>query len=236
MKKKTKKIFADNSSWTFDKNVAYNFDYHIEKSVPLYNEFKWLGEKLSDYYLKEDSIVYDLGCSTGSFLKRLAIRHDSKKKLKLYGIDIVKNMINFAKKKNKHKKITYQNKDILNYNFKKSDFFISFYSIQFIHPKHRQLLINKIYKKLNWGGAFLFVEKVRSYDARTQDQLTNIYEEFKIDNKFSLKEIINKKLSLKGVLEPFSTKANLQMLKRAGFEDASTVAKFACFEFFLAIK
>jgi tRNA (cmo5U34)-methyltransferase len=236
MKKKSKKIFADNSSWTFDKNVASNFDYHIEKSVPLYNEFKWLGEKLSDYYLKEDSIVYDIGCSTGSFLKRLAIRHDNKKKLKLHGIDIVKNMINFAKKNNKHKKITYQNKDILKYNFKKSDFFISFYTIQFIHPKHRQLLINKIYKKLNWGGAFLFVEKVRSYDARTQDQLTNIYEEFKIDNKFSLKEIINKKHSLKGVLEPFSTKANLQMLKRAGFEDVSTVAKFACFEFFLAIK
>lgn len=236
MKKKSKKIFADNSSWTFDKNVASSFDYHIEKSVPLYNEFKWLGEKLSDYYLKEDSTVYDIGCSTGSFLKRLAIRHDNKKKLKLYGIDIVKNMINFAKKNNKHKKITYQNKDILKYNFEKSDFFISFYTIQFIHPKHRQLLINKIYKKLNWGGAFLFVEKVRSYDARTQDQLTNIYEEFKIDNKFSLKEIINKKLSLKGVLEPFSTKANLQMLKRAGFEDVSTVAKFACFEFFLAIK
>jgi tRNA (cmo5U34)-methyltransferase len=236
MKKKSKKIFADNSSWTFDKNVAHNFDYHIEKSVPLYNEFKWLGEKLSDYYLKEDSTVYDIGCSTGSFLKRLAIRHDNKKKLKLHGIDIVKNMINFAKKNNKHKKITYQNKDILKYNFKKSDFFISFYTIQFIHPKHRQLLINKIYKKLNWGGAFLFLEKVRSYDARTQDQLTNIYEEFKIDNKFSLKEIINKKLSLKGVLEPFSTKANLQMLKRAGFEDVSTVAKFACFEFFLAIK
>jgi tRNA (cmo5U34)-methyltransferase len=236
MKKKSKKIFADNSSWTFDKNVASNFDYHIEKSVPLYNEFKWLGEKLSDYYLKEDSTVYDIGCSTGSFLKRLAIRHDNKKKLKLHGIDIVKNMINFAKKNNKHKKITYQNKDILKYNFEKSDFFISFYTIQFIHPKHRQLLINKIYKKLNWGGAFLFVEKVRSYDARTQDQLTNIYEEFKIDNKFSLKEIINKKHSLKGVLEPFSTKANLQMLKRAGFEDVSTVAKFACFEFFLAIK
>jgi len=236
MKKKSKKIFADNSSWTFGKDVASNFDCHIEKSVPLYNEFKWLGERLSDYYLKEDSIVYDIGCSTGSFLKRLAIRHDNKKKIKFYGIDIIKNMINFAKKNNKHKKITYQNKDALNYNFKKSDFFISFYTIQFIHPKHRQLLINKIYKKLNWGGAFLFIEKVRSYDARTQDQLTNIYEEFKIENKFSLKEIINKKLSLKGVLEPFSTKANLQMLKRAGFEDVSTVAKFACFEFFLAIK
>ena len=77
---------------------------------------------------------------------------------------------------------------------------------------------------------------MRSYDARTQDQLTSIYEDFKINNNFSLKEIVNKKQSLKGILEPFSSKANLQMLKRSGFKDISSVAKFICFEFFLAIK
>ena len=27
-----KKIFANNASWTFDKNVAQKFDYHINKS------------------------------------------------------------------------------------------------------------------------------------------------------------------------------------------------------------
>ena len=77
---------------------------------------------------------------------------------------------------------------------------------------------------------------MRSYDARTQDQLTSIYEEYKIDNGFSLKEITNKKMSLKGILEPFSSRANIQMLKRAGFVDVSSVAKFVSFEFFLAIK
>ena len=66
--------------------------------------------------------------------------------------------------------------------------------------------------------------------------MSNIYEEFKTQNGFSLKEIINKKKSLKGVLEPFSSKANLDMLKRAGFIDMSTVGKFVGFEFFLAIK
>ena len=64
----------------------------------------------------------------------------------------------------------------------------------------------------------------------------NIYEEFKIENGFTLKEIINKKKSLKGILEPFSSKANLDMLKRAGFIDMSTVGKYLSFEFFLAIK
>ena len=38
-----------------------------------------------------------------------------------------------------------------------SDLIISF-TMQFIHPKHRQDVINKIYKSLNWGGAFLFLK------------------------------------------------------------------------------
>ena len=235
-KKKNYKILAKNASWTFDKNVPTKFDYHINKSIPFYQEFAWLGEKISDFYIKENSIVYDIGCSTGSFLKRLSLRHKEKKKIKFVGIDIVKNMIKFAKLKNQSGKIKYTHSDILKYKFKPSDLFISFYTIQFIHPKKRQDLLNKIYKSLNWGGAFFFVEKVRSYDARTQDQLTNIYEEFKINNGFTLKEIINKKHSLKGILEPFSSSANIQMLKRSGFKDINSIGKFVCFEFFLAIK
>jgi tRNA (cmo5U34)-methyltransferase len=145
-------------------------------------------------------------------------------------------MVSFAKKKNNAKNIRFINKDLINYKFNKSDFILSFYTMQFIKPKDRQNLVNKIFKSLNWGGAFFLVEKVRSYDARTQDQMTTIYEEFKLYNGFSEKEITAKKKSLKGILEPFSSNANIQMLKRAGFKDVSSVAKFICFEGFLAIK
>ena len=231
-----KNLFAKNSSWTFDKNVPKEFDKHIYKSVPLYHQIQWLCEELSDFYLKDDSLVYDIGCSTGSLLKKIANRHKSKKKLKLIGIDIVKKMVSFAKKKNNAKNIRFINKDLINYKFNKSDFILSFYTMQFIKPKDRQNLVNKIFKSLNWGGAFFLVEKVRSYDARTQDQMTTIYEEFKLYNGFREKEITAKKKSLKGILEPFSSNANIQMLKRAGFKDVSSVAKFICFEGFLAIK
>ena len=231
-----KNLFAKNSSWTFDKNVPKEFDKHIYKSVPLYHQMHWLCEQLSDFYVKNDSHIYDIGCSTGSLIKRLANRHKNKKKLKLTGIDIVDKMIKFAKKNNSGKNISFIKKDLINYKFQKSDFIISFYTMQFIRPKDRQKLINKIFKSLNWGGAFFLVEKVRSYDARTQDQMTTIYEEFKLYNGFSEQEISAKKKSLKGVLEPFSTNANIQMLKRAGFIDVSSIAKFVCFEGFLAIK
>ncbi len=231
-----KNIFAKNSSWSFDKNVPKNFDKHISKSVPLYNETHWLCEQISDFYVKEDSTVYDIGCSTGKLLNKIAKRHKLKKKVRYIGLDVVKKMILYAQKKNNHKQIKFLNKNVVNYKLKKTDFIICFYTLQFIHPKHRQNVLNKIFKSLNWGGALFLVEKVRSYDARTQDQMTTIYEEFKLYNGFSEKEISGKKKSLKGILEPFSSNANIQMLKRAGFKDVSTISKFISFEGFLAIK
>ena len=37
-------------------------------------------------------------------------------------------------------------------------------------------------------------------------------------------------------MEPFSTKGNYDLLKRAGFKDIITVFKYLCFEGILAIK
>ena len=145
-------------------------------------------------------------------------------------------MINFCKRKYKSKKILFQKKDVLKVNLSNTCIISSFYTIQFISPKKRQILINKIYKSLNWGGAFFFIEKVRGSDARFQDILTQIYNEFKLTQGFSSEEIIGKSRSLKGVMEPFSTLGNIQMLKRSGFKDIMTIFKYGSFEGFLAIK
>ena len=94
-------------------------------------------------------------------------------------------MINFANKNsNKTKNTKFIKKDILNFKFKKSDLIISYYTTQFIKPRDRQKLFNKIYKSLNWGGAFVMFEKVRANDARFQDISTALYNEFKLQNKY----------------------------------------------------
>jgi len=148
----------------------------------------------------------------------------------------VPEMIKFAKKNNSQKNITYLLNNISKYKFLKSDFIISFYTVQFIKQKYRQKIINNIFKSLNWGGGFFFAEKVRSYDARTQDMNNEVYKEWKAYQGFSDEEINSKTKSLKGILDPFSSKGNLEMLKRAGFKDFSVIAKFVSFEIVLAIK
>ena len=146
-------------------------------------------------------------------------------------------MIDISKKRLKKYSQSYLKcADINKVKFKKSDFITSYYTIQFIHPKFRQKLLNKLYESLNWGGALVFFEKVRSPDARFQDITTQLYNEFKIMNGYSKDEILSKTLSLKGVMEPFSTQGNIDLLKRAGFVDITTISKYICFEGFLAIK
>jgi tRNA (cmo5U34)-methyltransferase len=113
---------------------------------------------------------------------------------------------------------------------------VLYYTLQFIDTAYRQEVINKIYNSLEWGGALFLFEKVRAADARFQDITTTTYEEYKVRNNFSDEEIMSKKRSLIGILEPFSTQGNLDMLKRAGFIDINSIFKYICFEGFLAIK
>ena len=230
-------IMTKNSQWKFSGKTAKNFDKHISKSVPLYQWSHDIALKTSDFFLTEKGNSYDLGCSTGTFLKQICKRNNNYKKIKFTGVDEIKDMCNLAKKKNqKNKNVRIVNTNINSLKLKKSVLITSFYTIQFIHPSKRQKIFNKIYKSLNWGGAFIFFEKVRAPDARFQDILSQMYQDYKIDQGYSADEIVSKSRSLKGVMEPFSSKANVELLKRAGFKDIISIMKFLCFEGWLAIK
>ena len=159
------------------------------------------------------------------------------KKVRFIGIDQELSMVEQAKKEiGKRENVELLVDDINLHEYEPADLIISYYTVQFVPPKQRQKLINKIYESLNWGGGFLLFEKVRAGDARFQDMMTGLYTDFKIDQGYDNDEIIGKTRSLKGILEPFSTDGNLDLLARAGFEDVMTIQKYVCFEGFLCIK
>ncbi len=224
------------ANWKFDSSVASNFNSHISRSVPLYETGHEIIKNLSDYFLFENSICYDLGCSTGSLLATLASYHEHKPDIEFIGIDSSKSMIEECKNRHSSLNIKFINEDIRNIELENSDLIISNYTLQFIRPKDKQKLVDKVYSSLNWGGAFILFEKVRACDARFQDIITSLYNDYKLSKGYRPDELIAKSQSLKGVLEPFSTEANFDMLKRAGFVDMISVFKYLCFEGFLAIK
>lgn len=229
-------IEADIGSWSFGGDVPKTFEDHIIKSVPGYLEGHNLISKLAPFFLAEKGVrCFEIGCSTGKLTKTIR-SYTKRDDIEFIGIDLEDSMVKFATKNNDYDNCRFETADVLDYDFSGSSLITSYFTIQFIHPSVRQQVINKVYESLNWGGAFLLFEKVRGPDARFHDIMQTLYTEYKLDQGFSEKEIISKSLSLKGILEPFSTEANIKMLQRAGFEDINIIHKKLSFEGYLAIK
>lgn len=226
---------AERAGWSFGGQTPKHFDRHVRRSVPFYEAGHGLVAQISDYFVRHDTVGYEIGSSTGTLVRELACRHP---KARWFGIETEAAMIEQARdpQYQSPRNLEFLQADAQDVDYQPSDFIVSYYTVQFIPPKRRQVLIDRIYSALNWGGAFLLFEKVRAPDARFQDLMSTLYTEFKLENGYTPAEILSKASSLKGVLEPFSTQGNLDMLQRAGFVDVMTIFKHVCFEGFLAIK
>lgn len=236
MSRVDKDIEAANAAWSFE-DIAPHFDEHVRKSVPLYNEGHTLICQLSDFFLPEGALVTELGVSTGALAEKFLKHNAQRSDLRYIGLDRVESMVARARQRcTGDARAEFLVDDILTGPLEKSSMILSYYTVQFVPPRARQELINRIFNALEWGGAFVMFEKVRAPDARFQDIANQVYHEYKLMNEFSESEILQKQRSLKGVLEPFSTQGNLDLLRRAGFSDIMTVMKYVCFEGFLAIK
>ncbi len=229
-------LTAPNAGWTFSGETAHQFSDHIRTSVPLYDEGHQLVCELSDFFVRDNSTCYDIGSSVGELTAKLATHHVNKPNVRWVGIDSEIDMVQKATDSHTIPNLSFTQDDCGSIEYEKTDLIVAYYTIQFVPPHRRQELLTKLYNALNWGGALILFEKVRGADARFQDIATTLYTDFKLKNGYSPDEIISKTRSLKGVLEPFSTQGNLDLLKRAGFVDVMTVMKYVCFEGFLAIK
>lgn len=229
-------IHAPNAAWSFAGEATVHFDDHVSKSVPLYRLGHDLVEQLSDFFVGDGSVVYDIGCSTGTLTERLARRHERRTAL-IIGVDCEPDMVAAARQRcGDREGVRIVLADVREMSWEKADLVVLYYALQFVPPKSRQLVLNEIYEALNWGGALIMFDKVRAPDARFQDMMAQMYTEYKLGQGYSPDDIVAKSRSLKRILEPFSTQGNLGLLARAGFVDVMTVQKYVCFEGFLAIK
>lgn len=237
-----KKILIDNKltavegDWQFNSSVAKVFDKHVRKSIPFYDEIQKDVSRLSEWFIKDGSNYYDIGCSTGETIYNIFKRHN-KKDIKIYGLDIQRKMLQLARVRNKSKKIQFLKKDLTQkIKLKKNDFTTSLFTMCFLKKNKRQELLKTIFESLNSQGAFIFVEKINSNNSYNQSMFTEIYYDFKIDNKLSRSHIINKAKSLRGVMKPLTEEENIKMLKKIGFKKVEVFFKWFHFTGILAIK
>jgi len=220
----------------FDEDVASVFDDMLTRSVPFYKQVLELTTSFALKYIKENSIIYDLGCSTATTLINIANTTDLN--LNLIGIDTSEAMLKRAKQKTKAYgiDIEFVNDDIFNINLKKSSVFISNYTLQFIRPLKREELIKKIYNSLEDGGVFIFSEKVISDNVVLNKQFIDEYYNFKKIQGYSEFEISQKREALENVLIPYTYEENKQMVLDAGFKHFDCIFKWINFSTFIAIK
>jgi len=229
-KRKIKKQFE------FDEDVASVFDDMLNRSVPFYKESLDLTTSFALKYAKENSCIYDLGCSTASTLINISKKSDIK--LKLIGIDSSAAMLKRAEHKANAFAIDLNliNDDIFNINFKSSSVIISNYTLQFIRPLQREKLIKKIYNSLDVGGVFIFSEKTISENKLLNKQFIDKYYEFKKIQGYSQFEISQKREALENVLIPYTYEENKKMILDAGFSHFDCIFKWINFATFIAIK
>lgn len=232
------KVFAKpiKKQFEFDEEVAAVFDDMLQRSVPFYKE----SQKITKYFalknLREGGVLYDLGCSTASLL--LGISRDMQVDAKLIGLDNSEAMLHRAQSKIDAfgANVQVQLADIMNYEYKPSDVFVSNYTLQFIRPLVREKLIKKIADALNKDGVFIFSEKVISHHSKLNKELIECYYEFKKEQGYSEYEIMQKREALENVLVPYSEEENIKMALENGFSHCEVLFRWANFATFLAVK
>jgi len=240
---KKDKIFLDHPrfhKFVFNDQVASVFDDMVARSIPFYDEIHAIILDLIDEFYTKNCLIYDLGCSTGTTIS-LINRHlkNQKKSAHFMGVDNSPSMLLKCQekiKKNQVKNITLTCDDLLNIEFQPAQIIIMNYTLQFIDPQKRQLILSRIYKALLPGGIFILSEKIKSENIVINHLLIDLYHDFKKRNGYSALEIARKRDALENVLIPLESKNQLKLLQRSGFKKFEEIFRWYNFACFIGIK
>jgi tRNA (cmo5U34)-methyltransferase len=230
-------ISAVPGEWRFDKDVSLAFDSHVRKSVPFYDEIQRMVIELSEYFVRDETVVYDLGSSTGTTLDLLSRAHTGKQDAQFFGFDLSKFMIKEARKKVNRSNVRFYQKNILDVEFSPpANFVTSLFTMQFLTLAERRRLLANTFEGLIEGGGLLIVEKVSSEYSVFEDMWTELYWDFKRRQGFTPEQIVEKANSIRGVMKPLTTEENIDLLWQSGYSRVDICFKWYNWAAILAIK
>ena len=217
--------------WEFNEEVAQCFDKHVRQSVFMYEEFHNSIINMSKFFIEDNTNILDVGTSTGELLMKLPYNPTCR----YIGIDTEKGMINKAQEKLEDK-YELQVGDILNYNIVNCSLITMVLVLQFIKNKDKESALQNIYNSLNEGGAFIFVDKIKTPVLDIHDMYNDLYYDFKRENGLTDTEIIDKNVSLRGVQKCLTVEENIQLIKNVGFKNLDIFLKYNNFVGIIALK
>lgn len=205
---------------------AKEFDEIILKLIPFYKEMIE-ALVLSIPFEKESEIkVIDLGCGTGTILKKIKEQFPN---AKLTALDLSRNMIEMTKfKLDKYDDVEYYIEDFYNFEFpKKYDAIVSSLALHhLITDEDKKVFYGKIYDALSRDGVFYNADVVLGSNNKIQDVYMNKWIEF-MRKSCSIEEIENTWLpKYREEDSPTTLLNHLNWLGEVGFKDIDVIWKY----------
>ena len=137
--------------------------------------------------------------------------------------------------------VSYEVKDLTDgilTDFRNQTLITSILTIQFTPIEYRQEILKQVYDALAPGGAFIWVEKIRSNSFFSEKLLTKLYYDDKARNGLSRDAIEKKRRAIERFLVPETNQGNEDLLRQAGFDQYKTVMFWRDLQFaaYLAVK
>jgi tRNA (cmo5U34)-methyltransferase len=223
----------------FNESVARVFDDMLERSVPMYRECLDSAVDWCARFAHKGTHVYDLGCSTGTLMTRLADKLPADSGVRLVGLDNSGPMLVKAREKLATSPLPCKlvEADLQgDFSLTNASVVIMNYTLQFIPPEQRLRLARKIFQGLNDGGLLILIEKVKSDNSKFNETFIELHHQYKRAQGYSQLEIARKREALENVLTPWTVGENINLLMNAGFCSAEVFFKWNNFAGFVALK
>ena len=212
----------DPEDFEFDERVVRVFPDMIRRSVPGYGLIVPVIGMLARRYARENTMLYDLGCSLGaaSIAMRTAVRCPG---IKIVAIDSSTDMIRRLNetlevdKDTQAPEINTAQQDIADTVIDNASVVVLNFTLQFLEPGQRKGLLTRIASGLVPGGILILSEKIRFEDPVEQELQTTWHHDFKKAQGYTEMEIARKRDALENVLKPDTMEQHHERLNSAGF-------------------
>lgn len=187
--------------WTFrSKDVAKRFDAHVREQLPWYELATGIVAHVARSYVPEGGFVIDVGCSTGNVGRALAPMLKARK-ARMLGIDAAPEMLDVYEGPDAFAIMDARECDFAG---KQPDLIVCFLALQFVPVKDRNVLITKMQKALQPGGALIVFDKMVPRPGYVGTVAYRLTLAAKHEAGASPAEIVAKELSIAGVQRPLA--------------------------------
>ena len=215
---------SEAQDFVFDERVVRVFPDMINRSVPGYSMIVPMAGLLARRYARDNSTLYDLGCSLGAVALAMsqAVRASN---ARIIAVDNSPAMIARLRETlgaaDRDGLIPVQPvcEDLQGVPIENASVVALNFTLQFVEPASRLPLLRRIAAGLLPGGILILSEKIRFDAPREQSLHTEWHHDFKRAQGYSDLEISRKRDALENVMQPDSEPRHRERLLEAGFSE-----------------